>query len=262
WTDDLFPVEQSLRAYNQVRAVKGYAALMVGDLGHAPASNKENTDHAFDEEGAAFFAAELEHEGKPPKSGSVTAYTQTCPKSAPGAGPYTAKTWAKLHPHTLTFGSATAQTFTSAGGDPLIAAEFDPIAEEALEEGGNACKETKAQTEADAATYTMSSPGFTLMGLPTVTATVKTVGPFGEIAARLWDVLPDGQQRLISRGVYRLGESQTGPIAFQLHGNGYEFPAGDTVKLELLGRDAPYYRASNGVFSVEVANLSVSLPTT
>lgn len=262
WTDDLFPVEQSLRAYNQVRAVKGYAALMVGDLGHAPASNKENTDHAFDEQGAAFFAAELEHEGKPPKSGSVTAFTQTCPKSAPAAGPYSAKSWAKLHEHTLTFGSPTAQSFTSAGGDPLIAAEFDPIAEEALESGGNACKETKAQTEPDAATYTMSSPGFTLMGLPTVTATVKTLGPFGEIAARLWDVLPDGQQRLVSRGVYRLGENQGGTIAFQLHGNGYEFAAGDTVKLELLGRDAPYYRASNGAFSVEVSGLSVSLPTT
>jgi predicted acyl esterase len=262
WTDDLFPVEQSLRAYNQVRAIKGYAALMFGDLGHAPASNKENTDHAFDEEGAAFFAAELDHDGKPPKSGSVTAYTETCPKSAPGGGPYTAKTWAKLHPHTVTFGSTAAQTFTSAGASSVIAAEFDPIEEDELEEGGNVCKEVKAEVEPDTATYTTSSSGFTLMGLPTVTADVNTVGPFGEIAARLWDVLPSGEQRLISRGIYRLGEDQTGAITFQLHGNGYEFPAGDTVKLELLGRDAPYYRASNGVFSVEVSNLTIALPTT
>ena len=35
WTDDLFPPEQSLRVYNQVRAAKGYAALMFGDLGHS-----------------------------------------------------------------------------------------------------------------------------------------------------------------------------------------------------------------------------------
>jgi hypothetical protein len=33
------------------------------------------------------------------------------------------------------------------------------------------------------------------------------------------------------------------------------------VKLELLGRDAPYYRASNGTFAVEVSNLQVSLPS-
>jgi predicted acyl esterase len=262
WTDDLFPPEESLRAYNQVRSIKGYAALMFGDLGHAPASNKENTDHAFTEEGAQFFAAKLEHAGKAPANGSVTAYTQTCPKSAPGGGPYTAKAWAKLHPHALTFGSAAAQTFTSAGANPSIGVEFDPIEEDESEGGGNVCKEVKAELEPDTATYTMTSPGFTMMGLPTVSAQVKTVGPFGEIASRLWDVLPDGQQRLISRGIYRLTEDQTGSITFQLHGNGYEFPAGDTVKLELLGRDAPYYRASNGSFSVEVSGLTVSLPST
>ena len=95
---------------------------------------------------------------------------------------------------------------------------------------------------------------------PTVTTTVNTIGPFGELVSRLWDVLPSGEQRLITRGVYRLTENQTGTITFQLHGNGYEFPAGDTIKLELLGRDAPYYRASNGAFSIEVSNLTASLP--
>jgi hypothetical protein len=74
-------------------------------------------------------------------------------------------------------------------------------------------------------------------------------------------VLPSGQQRLISRGVYRLDEGQQGHISFQMHGNGYEFAAGDTVKLQLLGRDAPYYRASNGTFAIEASNLTVSLPT-
>ena len=265
WTDDLFPPEQSLRVYNQVRSLKGYVSLMVGDLGHAPASNKVNTDEAFNTEGAAFFAAKLKHEGHAPKSGSVVAYTQTCPKAAPGGGPYTARTWAKLHPHTLSFGSPAAQTFTSAGGNATVAAEFDPIKEDELESGGNVCKETKAEEEADTANYTMTSPGFTLMGMPTVTATIKTTGLYPEIAARLWDVLPSGEQRLISRGVWRVGSSEentTSTITFQLHGNGYEFANRDTVKLQLLGRDAPYYRASNGTFTIEVTNLTVSLPTT
>jgi hypothetical protein len=65
----------------------------------------------------------------------------------------------------------------------------------------------------------------------------------------------------VSRGVYRLNENQTGTITFQLHGNGYLFPAGDTVKLQLLGRDAPYYRASNGTYTVEIVSLTASLPT-
>src|SRR5439155_25183303 len=121
--------------------------------------------------------------------------------------PFYARPWKKIHPHTVTFGGSTAQTFTSAGGNPTIAAEFDPIAGTS-----DACKTVKAEEEANTANYTMSSNGFTLLGLPTITATIKTVGPFGEIAARLWDVLPSGEQRLITRGVYRLNENQTGTI--------------------------------------------------
>jgi predicted acyl esterase len=108
----------------------------------------------------------------------------------------------------------------------------------------------------------MTSAGFTLMGLPTITATINTTGLAGELVGRLWDVLPDGTQRLITRGVYRLTDNQQGQITFQLHGNGYRFAPGDTVKLQLLGRDAPYYRASNNTFTVAVSNLTVSLPTT
>jgi predicted acyl esterase len=261
WTDDLFPPEQSLRAYNQAHSVGGYAALMFGDLGHGPASNKQNTDQAFNEEGARFFASKLEHHGAAPKNWSVTAYTQTCPKSAPAEGPFTARRFSALAPHTLSFGSAAAETFTSAGANPTLGAEFDPIEETETEEGGNVCKEATASMEPDTATYTTDSPGFTLMGLPTISATVETVGPYGQIDARLWDVLGSGKERLISRGVYRLSEDQDGPLTFQLHGNGYVFAAGDTVKLELLGADAPYYRADNIPFTVHLSDLTVTLPT-
>jgi predicted acyl esterase len=257
WTDDLFPPEQSLRIYNAVRAAGGYIALQFGDLGHSRGSNKVNTDQAFNDQGAAFFDAKLRGRGTAPASGSVSAYTQTCPASAPAGGPYTARNWSALHPGAQTFGSAAAQTVDSAGGNPSIAAGFDPIAGTT-----DACKTVAAETDPGTAVYTMTSPGFTLMGLPTITASVNTVGQFGELTARLWDILPDGTQRLISRGVYRLTDNQTGQVTFQLHGNGYQFAAGDTVKLEVLGRDAPYYRASNGAFTVQVSNLTVKLPTT
>ncbi|HWX96404.1 MAG TPA: CocE/NonD family hydrolase [Solirubrobacteraceae bacterium] len=259
WTDDLFPPSQSLRIYNAVRALKGSVALMVGDLGHSRGSNKENTNHAFNEEGAGFLQSKLQHTGTPPANGSVTAYTQTCPKGAAAGGPFTAKSWSKLHPHAITFGSTPAQTIASTGGNPTIAAEFDPI-------GGttDACKTVKAETEANTANYTMVSPGFTMVGLPKVTVSVKTTNAPnlpGQLVSRLWDVLPSGEQRLISRGVYRLTDNQTETITFQLHGNGYEFAKGDTVKLQLLGRDAPYYRASNGAFTIEVNSVTASLPT-
>lgn len=257
WTDDIVPPEQSLRVYNAVLAEHGQVALQLGDLGHSRGSNKVNTDHAFQEQAAGFFASELKHEGTPPASGSVTAYTQTCPQAAPGGGPFTASTFSALHPGKITFGSSAPQSFTSAGGSSAIAFAFDP-------EGGttDACKTFKAETEANTANYTITSPGFTLMGMPTVTATVNAKGRFGEMAERLWDVLPNGEQRLISRGIYRLTENQQGTITLQLHGNGYQLAAGDTVKLQLLGRDSPYYLASKGTFTIEVSHVTVSLPTT
>jgi predicted acyl esterase len=256
WTDDLFPPEQSLRVYNAARAAGAYAVLQFGDLGHSRGSNKVNTDHAFNDQAASFFNADLNRTGSPPAAGSVTAYTQTCPQSAPADGPYTAASWPALHPGSQTFGSAAPQSVTSTGGSPATAAAFDPIAGTS-----DACKTVTAENDPGTAVYTMTSPGFTLLGLPTVTASVNTTGPFGELVGRLWDVLPDGTQRLISRGVYRLTDNQQGQLTFQLHGNGYRFAAGDTVKLELLGRDSPYYRASNGAFTIQLSNLTVSLPT-
>jgi predicted acyl esterase len=112
------------------------------------------------------------------------------------------------------------------------------------------------------ATYSHPSNGFTMLGLPTVTATISTTGDFGELDSQLFDVAPDGTERMVSRGAYRLTDNQSGAITFQLHGNGYTFPAGDRVKLVLLGRDAPYLRASNDTaFAVTVSNLTITLPT-
>ena len=50
-------------------------------------------------------------------------------------------------------------------------------------------------------------------------------------------------------------------VFFAVKSHGYEFPKGDTVRLQLLGRDAPYYRASNGTFAIEASNVTVTLPT-
>ena len=45
--------------------------------------------------------------------GSVTAYTQTCPASAPDGGPFTAASYSALHTGTLSFGSSAPQTLTT-----------------------------------------------------------------------------------------------------------------------------------------------------
>src|ERR1019366_8168510 len=118
WTDSILPPAQSLRIYNAVRAQGGQVALQLGDLGHLPASNKANTNRAFNMQGARFFAARLRHVGNAPRNYSVSAFTLTCPTAEPGGGPYTARSWAALHPHRLDFGSPAPPALPSARGGP------------------------------------------------------------------------------------------------------------------------------------------------
>ena len=143
---------------------------------------------------------------------------------------------------------------TSTGGNPATAVAIDPIAG-----GGDACAEVPAETAPGTAVVEGPvSRGFTLLGLPTVAAQIDTTGRFGQLDSRLWDVAPDGQQTLVSRGVYRLEDGQDGQVRFQLHGNGYCFADGHVPKLELLGSDAPYARPSNGAFAVDVSDVRLS----
>ncbi|MGI8512465.1 MAG: CocE/NonD family hydrolase C-terminal non-catalytic domain-containing protein, partial [Solirubrobacteraceae bacterium] len=218
---------------------------------------KPTANYAFNDSAAAFFAAHLKGSGSAPPRGSVTAFTTTCPNAAagpPDGGPYTASSWDAIHPGAVVFGSAGAQTVLSSGGNPQTAATFDPIL------NSNACKTVPTENVPGTATYSAPSLGFTLLGLPTIAATISTSGANGQLDARLWDVSPGGTQLLVTHGVFRLLDNQAGTIRFQLHGNGYRFAPGHTVKLELLGSDPPYYRASNGSFSVSVQNLAVALP--
>jgi len=258
WTDDLFPPSQALRVYNYLRSRYPHfpVSLQFGDLGHSRGSNKPRLNHYFNDQGARFFAAHLKRGRHGPAPGSVSAFIQTCPITKPDDGPFHASKWSAIHPRRFRFGSRTVKTFTSAGGDPSVAGAFDPIAGTS-----DSCKTIPVTSEPNVATYQRKvTKGFTMLGLPTVHATIATTGQFGQIDARLWDLSPGGTQRLISRGVYSLTSGQSGRIAFQLHGNGYRFAAGHKVQLELLGRDAPYYQAGNSPYSVDVSKLRISLP--
>ncbi len=266
WTDDLFPPSEALRVYNQLRGMNRHApvSLQFGDLGHSRGSNKPGVDHFFQNQAFSFFNAWLKGEGKPPAPGSVVAFTQTCPAAVTGppeGGPYRASSWSALHPKSLTFGRSTGPQTVTAGGDSQDGPAFDPIPQLDPQGTSDACKTIKPSSSSGTAVYTLKSRGFTMLGLPTVHATIKTMGPYGELDSRLYDVLPNGQERLISRGTYRLLNNQAGSIVFQLHGNGYHFASGHTVKLELRGNDAEYYRASNDTaFTVQVSKVTVSLP--
>ena len=80
--------------------------------------------------------------------------------------------------------------------------------------------------------------GYTLIGSPTVIAKFTLPGDTSQVAARLLDVAPDGQESWspAASGVRPAG----GPTkqVFQLHPNGWLFAEGHVPKLELLANDA------------------------
>jgi fermentation-respiration switch protein FrsA (DUF1100 family) len=255
WTDDLFPVPEALRAYRMLGRERGsYAALQVGDFGHPRGQNKAAPDRAMQDQGARFLAAFVKRQGKPPRDRSVLAYTQTCPAEAPAGGPFRARDWDALHPDGLRLAGRAGQTISSSGGDPAVARAIDPIG------GGGACVALPAARAAGTAVVerTVTRP-FTLLGFPTVRASIRTSGRGGMLAARLWDV-HEGQQTLVARGILRLEDNQRGRIVFQLFGNGWRFERGHRAKLELVGSDPNFVRTSNFEFSVRASKISATLP--
>ncbi len=143
----------------------------------------------------------------------------------------------------------------------------------------DACRQTTTDQDPGVATYLLpASRGFTMIGLPTIKLSINTNGAGGsgshdsdgQLAARLWDVDPDGEsQTLVTKGVYRLQGNQNGVITLQLNGNAWHFARGHRPKLELLGRDDASdelgigsWRASNNRdFTVTINALKMKLPT-
>jgi dienelactone hydrolase len=261
FTDDLFPVDEAVRYYNldQQLYPANPIALFDGDFGHMRAQNKAADTNLLSSRINSFFDHYVKGGGPQPPLG-VTAFTETCPASAPSGGPLSASTWAGLHPGEVDHTSKPAQTIVSSAGDPTIARAIDPVA------GGGACATVSGNDQGSGvATYrlpTVTGNGYTLLGSPTVIATLNVTGQFAFIAARLWDLdKAKNTETLVARGVYRIDSARpNGLQVFQLHPGAWHFAAGHIPKLELLGQDAPYVRTANGASAITVSGLELRLP--
>jgi hypothetical protein len=260
FTDDLFPVDESVRYINLERSLfpSDPISMIDMDYGHMRGQDKV-ADLALLE---GQVQAWLDHYvlGSGPDPGqNFTALTQTCPPSASSGGPFVASSFAGLAPGELDYTSAAAQTITSTAGDVMTAKTIDPIA------GGGACATVPAtdQAQPGVATYRLPAAqgsGYTLLGGPIVIANVAISGSTSEVAERLWDVAPGGTQTLVARGDYRPSGAGSQTLIFQLHPGAWHVAAGHVVKLELLGQDQFYLRPDTSSFSITVSSLGLILP--
>jgi predicted acyl esterase len=177
-----------------------------------------------------------------------------------------APTWDGLQPEHITFTSEQGGTTLSDTPGPAGAAS-DPITTATLPLPGayHGCRIMRpAQADPTVVTYEFPVDAeLVLMGGPTIDVTFSTTAPDTQLHARLWDVAPDGSaQGLVDRGTYRSVDAPGSGLhaRFQLTPQGYRFPAGHKVKVEVTANDVPYFQPSNVPAVVQVAGMSITLP--
>jgi hypothetical protein len=248
-----------LADYLEQNAPNANVALQLADIGHPLSGQKAADFLATFRQATAFLNHYLQDNPPGPVPGSVTAWSTTCPVSAPSAGPKTAEGMDALDPGVVSFSSAAAQTVSS-GGDPQIGARLDWTQGVAIP---GACQTFSSVNWPGTAVYTHPvTQTFTMLGLPTMRFHVATSGNFGQLDARLWDVAPNGQETYVTRGTYALTNNQQGMITWQMWGGGHTFHPGDTIRVELLASDTPTERASPSPFTVSVSDFLIDLPST
>jgi hypothetical protein len=244
--------------YLSRKAPHANVSLQLADIGHPLSGQKAADFLATFKQATAFLNHYLQHKPGGPAPGSITAWTATCPTSAPSGGPYRAKGMKTLAPAIVSFTSTRAQT-VSTGGDPSIGAGLDWTTGLAV---AGACQTFNAVNWPGTAVFTHPvTRTFTMLGLPTMQFHVAATGNYGQLNARLWDVAPNGQETFVTRGTYALTNNQQGHVIWQMWGGGYTFKRGDTIRVELLASDTPTERASLSPFTVTISNFKIDLPS-
>jgi hypothetical protein len=265
WNDDLFPVDETVRYYNKVRASYPNQAmkLFYMDLGHNPrsASTVSTGDIAkLTNAQNKWFKFFVRGEGSEPSEaqGGATAITSFCPQTAGGSGTeFDAANWASLSPGEINLSSPAEQTIASPATAPSNAFT-----------SGTICTTAANTTNASAATYKVSpapASGYTIVGSSTVIGEFSTPAANDQVVARLYDEnVTAKNEQLIGRAMLRPLNPGGGftQQQFQLHPQAWNVASGHVVKLELLTADSTYARTSSSPHSIQVKNLELRVPTT
>ena len=236
------------------------------NLNKAPGRVREGINSKI----SKFLDYYLKGAGKQPVN-NVTATTTICASNATEKYPvdepgieYRASTWRKLAPKNLPFswegGGAATTTTTNTATDGH--ATGDPVANNGKAE----CVAPGEEAPGPGIVQYVSEPietEFTLMGVPWVDLKYDATGPDYWITARLYDQNADGTMQFVTRGVCRVSDAAPDASCktFDLWGNGWTFPKGDKVVLEVSEADTPTFRRDNMPSSLSFTEAAITLPT-
>jgi len=267
FTDPLFPAVQALmmRARLLAFAPDYPITIALGDIGHAYAANPPEVWSAIIARANAFLDRVLRGRGPAASPGVLAALTRCRPATD---GPLTLY-WGPSLPAMATRQVVLRSTTVGITSNTAVGGRgpsTDPILESYVESYvlGGGCPLLSARPP-DPGTASWSWPvprAATLLGAPVLEASVRTTGVVAQLAARLWDIGTDGSEALIGRTVYRLdGPLVAGTrVVFELSANAWRLVPGHTLRLELIGADAPTYQPDVLPATTVIDSVSLRLP--
>ena len=268
-SDPLFVPLQAQLLWQKVKAYSpDYPiTLFFADVGHSYASNPADVWAVFNQRANAFMDHYLRGAGPQPASDVSAALTRGRPgQEHDPVSIVSGPSLPGLAHDSLVFSS------TAGGQTTNVPVGVEGVATDPIVNGGAAgpgpfgsgCRVLSSSTDPGVVAWTWPvTRTVTVAGQPLLKLTAQTASPDAELAARLWDLSPDGKQTLLSRGVYRLAgtpSAPAGPVSFELSANAWRLPAGDKLKLEVTGADTPYYQVDAIPSVTTVSGASVELP--
>jgi len=199
----------------------------------------------------------------------VTASLQICPQNATTRYPadepgrqFRARSFAQLGRGTLVVdmpGMGSTMNKVAANGHALDA---DPLLN-FVAHGGQCPVETSAAGtgvatyESDPLPKAATMLGAALLSIDYMASTATGL----ELNARVYDLFPDGTTAvMVDRGVRSLA-SASGTVDYYLHGNGWQFPAGHKIRIEVAQDDGPYVKASDTTSTATLTRVTLRIPT-
>jgi hypothetical protein len=206
---------------------------------------------------------------QPQPAFDTTASLQICPQNASAGQPadepgptFNAKTFRQLAPRILTISMSGDQTTVNDAEPNEHAKRADPLAN--LLNNGGRCPFHSGPAGPGVASYTSEplASSATMIGGTMVSidfGATSTLTANFQLNSRLYDVFPDGTAVMVDRGPRRVS-LLGGPVVYRLHGNGWRFPAGHRIRIEIAQDDDPYLKASSVTATGTITGATLRMP--
>ena len=274
FTDDLFPIHESLRMLRALKVVapdypiKSY----FGDIGHPRAVNKTGEVSYVLDTILAWLDHFMKGVGPAPTADVSAAITR------PYATPFDCRDVMVVSPddflrasYSVGFEGVNVITFNPANPSGF---RWDPVVLLTAQElGANPPAPESDEVPGDVAVYEIPVSSLTqsdllIAGQPIVRLEAFSVAHRVQLNVRLFGVTPDGAKQLVTRGTYTIDTGNPAtpigrtPVAIVTYGNVWPAAAGDTLRLEITNVDSPYIAPSRIPSVTKLSKVRLDLPTT